>query len=194
VKETAMRYVAVLIGSLAAQLALSGIAKAADPRATELSYEPWAKTCLTEASCFVAAAARGKCAPSGGTISISPQSSTRALLTANVGTRTMLEGTISLRIDQEEPMQIGRTHCYTLGCGGTLEANAELIQRLKHAQAIAVEAKNLTGQKISLSFPLAHFSETYDGPGSPPKASGRNSNEPQREHTEAVKQLPQCDD
>ena len=32
-----MRYVAVLIGSLAANLALSGIAKAADPRATELS-------------------------------------------------------------------------------------------------------------------------------------------------------------
>ncbi|WP_143271664.1 invasion associated locus B family protein [Bradyrhizobium mercantei] len=190
-----MRYVTLLIGSFAVHLALGGIAEAADPRATELTYEPWAKTCLTEASCFVAAAARGKCAPSGGTISISPQSSTRALLTANVGTRTMLEGTISLRIDQDEPMQIARTHCYTLGCGGTLEANGELIERLKHAQTIAVEAKNLTGQKISLTFPLSHFSQTYDGPGSAPKAtSGKGANEPQREHTEAVKQLPQCED
>lgn len=189
-----MRYVALLMGSIAVQLALGGIADAADPRATELTYEPWSKTCLTEASCFVAAAARGQCAPSGGTISVSPQTSTRALLTANVGTRTMLEGTISLRIDQDEPMQVARTHCYTLGCGGTLEANGELIERLKHAQTIVVEAKNLTGQKISLSFPLAHFSQTYDGPGSAPKASGQGSNEPQREHTEAVKQLPQCDD
>ncbi|MGY4161813.1 invasion protein IalB [Bradyrhizobium sp. USDA 4461] len=190
-----MRHVALLVGSFAAQLALGGIAEAADPRATELTYEPWSKTCLTEASCFVAAAARGKCAPSGGTISISPQSSTRALLTANVGTRTMLEGTISLRIDQDEPMQIARTHCYTLGCGGTLEANGELIERLKHAQAIAVEAKNLTGQTISLSFPLNHFSQVYDGPGSAPKAtSGKSATEPQREHTEAVKQLPQCED
>ena len=118
-----MRYVALLMGSFAVQLSLGGIAEAADPRATELTYEHWAKTCLTEASCFVAAAARGQCAPSGGTISISPQSPTRALLTANVGTRTMLEGTISLRIDQDEPMQIARTHCYTLGCGGRPMAN-----------------------------------------------------------------------
>ncbi|UGA45306.1 invasion associated locus B family protein [Bradyrhizobium quebecense] len=189
-----MRYVALLIGSIAVQLALGGIANATDPRAAELTYEPWTKTCLTEASCFVAAAARGQCAPSGGSISVSPQTSTRALLTANVGTRTMLEGTISLRIDQDEPMQIARTHCYTLGCGGTLEANGELIDRLKHAQAIVVEAKNLTGQKISLNFPLAHFSQTYDGPGSAPNASGQSSSEPQRQHTEAVKQLPQCDD
>ena len=106
-----MRYVALLMGSIAVQLALGGIADAADPRAAELTYEPWTKTCLTEASCFVAAAARGQCAPSGGSISVSPQTSTRALLTANVGTRTMLEGTISLRIDQDEPMQIARTHC-----------------------------------------------------------------------------------
>lgn len=194
-----MRYVALLMGSFAVQLALGGVANAADPRATELTYEPWTKTCLTEASCFVAASARGQCAPSGGTISISPQNSTRALLTANVGTRTMLEGTISLRIDQDEPMQIARTHCYTLGCGGTLEANGELIERLKHAQTIGVEAKNLTGQKISLNFPLSHFSQIYDGPGSAPKStpkatSGQGSNEPQREHTEAVKQLPQCED
>ncbi|GCC47151.1 hypothetical protein chiPu_0031277, partial [Chiloscyllium punctatum] len=79
-----------------------------------------------------------------------------------------------------------------LHAGLRREANGELIERLKHAQTIVVEAKNLTGQKISLNFPLAHFSQTYDGPGSAPKAtSGKGANEPQREHTEAVKQLPQ---
>lgn len=189
-----MRYVTVLLGSFAAQLVLGGIAEAADPRATELTYEPWTKTCLTQASCFVGTAARGQCSPSGGTISISPQNSQRALLTANVGTRTMLQGAISLRIDQDEPIEIAKTHCYTLGCGGTLEANDKLIERLKHAQMISVEAKGLNGGKITLAFPLSHFSETFDGPGSAPQTSGQGSKEPQRERTEAVKQLPQCDD
>lgn len=189
-----MRYVALLIGSFAVQLALGSNSEAADPRATQLTYEPWTKTCLTQASCFVGAAARGQCSPSGGTLSVSPQNSKRAIVSANVGTRTMLEGTISLRIDQDEPIQIAKPHCYTLGCGGTLEADGELLERLKHAQTIAVEAKSLTGQSISLAFPLTHFAATFDGPGSPPKASGQDSKEPQRQHTEAVKQLPQCED
>jgi invasion protein IalB len=193
VKETAMRYVAIFLGSLAVQLALGGVGEAADPRATQLTYEPWTKTCLTEASCFVAAAARGQCVPSGGTLSVSPQNSKRAIVSANVGTRTMLEGTISLRIDQDEPIRIAKPHCYTLGCGGTLEADGEMIERLKHAQTIAVEAKNLTGQTISLAFPLTHFAETFDGPGSPPKTSGQGSKDAQQ-HTESVKQLPQCED
>ncbi|WP_194473979.1 invasion associated locus B family protein [Bradyrhizobium sp. CCBAU 51753] len=192
-KEAAMRHVVILLGSLAAQLALSGVSEAADPRATQLSYEPWTKTCLTQASCFVGAAARGQCAPSGGTISISPQNSKRALLTANVGTRTMLEGTINLRIDHDEPIQIAKPHCYALGCGGTYEGDSGLIERLKHAQTISVEAKNLTGQTIELSFPLTHFAEAYDGAGSPPKASEQASKESPRQHTEAVKQLPQCE-
>jgi invasion protein IalB len=194
VKEAAMRCGTILLGSLAVHLALASTVEAADPRATELTYEPWTKTCLTSASCFVGAAARGQCAPSGGTISVSPQTSKRALLSVNVGTRTMLEGTISLRIDQDEPLQVARTHCYTFGCGGTIEADSELIERLKHAQAIAVEAKDLTGQQISLSFPLTHFAQTFDGPGSEPKASAQDVKEPQREHVEAVKQLPQCGD
>ena len=197
-----MRYMALVLGSLAAQLALGGISQAADPRAAELTYEPWTKTCLTQASCFVSAGARGQCAPSGGTISVSPQNSKRALITVNVGTRTMLEGTISLRIDQDEPIQIANPHCYTLGCGGTLQANGELIDRLKHAQTVTMEAKNLTGQKISLSFPLTHFAQTFDGPGSEPKgnekgndkATDQGAKESQRRQTEAVKQLPQCDD
>ncbi|MTV13657.1 MULTISPECIES: invasion associated locus B family protein [Bradyrhizobium] len=188
-----MRYVAIFLGSLTVQLAFGGVGEAADPRATQLTYEPWTKTCLTEASCFVGAAARGQCSPSGGTLSVSPQSSKRAIVSANVGTRTMLEGTISLRIDQDEPIRIAKPHCYTLGCGGTLEADGEMIERLKHAQTIAVEAKNLTGQTISLAFPLTHFAETFDGPGSPPKTSGQGSKDAQQ-HTESVKQLPQCED
>jgi invasion protein IalB len=179
-KETAMRYVGLLLGSLAAQLALAGVSEAADPRATQLTYEPWTKVCLTQASCFVGTSARGQCSPSGGSISISPQNSERALLTANVGTRTMLEGTISLRIDQDEPIRISTTHCYTLGCGGTFEGDGGLIERLKHAQAITMEATSLTGQQINISFPLAHFAQTFDGPG-----SQQSTKHPQ---------LPSCED
>ncbi|MBR0872078.1 invasion associated locus B family protein [Bradyrhizobium tropiciagri] len=190
-----MRHLVVLLGSLAAQFALGGIGEAADPRATQLTYEPWTKVCLTQASCFVGAAARGQCSPSGGTISVSPQNSKRAILSANVGTRTMLEGTISLRIDQDEPIQIAKPHCYTLGCGGTLEANSELIERLKHAQTITVEATNLTGQKISLAFPLTHFAETFDGPGSETKVLEKSAQELKEAQQRAAsfKQLPQCE-
>lgn len=164
-----MRCVGILLGSLAVQLALAGVSEAADPRATQLTYEPWTKTCLTQASCFVATGARGQCAPSGGHISISPQNSKRALLTANVGTRTMLEGMISLQIDQDAPMKIPATHCYASGCGGTLEIDPDLIERLKHAQTIKMDATSLTGQKVTLSFSLASFAKTFDGPGTEPK-------------------------
>jgi invasion protein IalB len=196
VKEAAMRHVVLLLGSLAAQPALGGSSEAADPRATQLTYEPWTKTCLTQASCFVGIGARGQCIPSGGSISISPQNSKRALLTANVGTRTMLEGTISLRIDQDEPIQITKPHCYALGCGGTYEADDGLIERLKHAQAIGIEAKNLTGQTISLSFPLTGFARAFDGPGSEPKV--REIVESQEKHDERMREAeknrpPECE-
>ncbi|KWV57744.1 hypothetical protein AS156_36625 [Bradyrhizobium macuxiense] len=177
-----MRNLLFLLGSLAASLAFPGVGEAADPRATQLTYEPWAKVCLTQASCFVGTSARGQCSPSGGTISISPQNSKRVLLTANVGTRTMLEGTINLRIDQDDPIKIAKPHCYTLGCGGTYEGDGELITRLKHAQAITLDAKSLTGQQINISFPLAHFAQTYDGPGSPQSAKL------------TPPQLPSCED
>jgi len=78
--------------------------------------------------------------------------------------------------------------------GGTLEADSALIDRLKHAQMITMGATSLTGQTTSLSFPLTHFAETFDGPGSTLRASGQGSNEAQRQHIETVKQLPQCDD
>ena len=191
-----MRRLVLLLGSFAAQLALAASSEAADPRATQLTYEPWTKTCVTRTNCFVGAAARGQCSPSGGGITVAPQNSKRAILSANVGTRTMLEGTISLRIDQDEPIQIAKPHCYTLGCGGTLEANSELIERLKHAQTITMEAKNLTGQKINLSFPLTHFAEAFDGPGSEPKViekPAQESKEAQQQRAASVQQLPQCE-
>ncbi|WP_407165658.1 invasion associated locus B family protein [Bradyrhizobium sp. ORS 111] len=181
-KETAMRRWLFLLGSFAASLAFPGLGKAADARATQLAYEPWTKVCLTQASCFVSASARGQCSPSGGTISVSPQNSKRVLLTANVATRTMLEGAISLRIDQDDPIRIAKPHCYTLGCGGTYEADGELVTRLKHAQAVTMEAKSLTGQTINLSFPLTHFAQTFDGPGNPQSAK------------QAPPQLPSCED
>ncbi|WGS01347.1 invasion associated locus B family protein [Bradyrhizobium sp. ISRA443] len=177
-----MRHWLFLLGSFAASLTFPAVGEAADARATQLTYEPWAKVCLTQTSCFVGVSARGQCSPSGGTISISPQSSKRVLLTANVGTRTMLEGTISLRIDQDEPIQIAKPHCYTLGCGGTYEGDGELVTRLKHAQAITMEAKTLTGRTINLSFPLTHFAQAFDGPGSPQSVK-------QTPH-----QLPSCED
>ncbi len=104
----------------------------------------------------------------------------------------MLEGTISLRIDQDEPIQIAKPHCYTLGCGGTLEANGELIERLKHAQTIAMEAKNLTGQAISLPFrsptsprPLTGLAASRRRPTNPQELK-----EPQQQRADVLQAAP----
>ena len=183
-----MRYIALVLGSLAAQLALGGISQAADPRAAELTYEPWTKTCLTQASCFVSAGARGQCSPSGGFITLALQSSGRTLLNATLGTRTMLQGPISLQIDQDIPINIPSSHCYATGCGGTYEAGGELIERLKHAQTIVMEATSLTGQKMSISLSTAGFTKAYDGPGTEPKVYEETRPSEQMKMQERAKQ------
>jgi len=151
----------------AALLASCGIGHAADPRAADLSYQPWTKFCLTQSNCYLGTSANGKCTPSGGAVTLSLQNDNRAILTANFAMRTLLEGPISLRIDQDEPLKISNPHCYASGCAGTLEADGGMVERLKHAQSITMEATSMAGQKLSISFPLADFTKTYDGSGRP---------------------------
>jgi len=60
-----------------------------------------------------------------------------------------------------------------------------------------MEAKSLPGQRISLAFPLTHFSEAFDGPGSEPKVwegSRQDLKQLQQQRANSFKQLPQCDE
>ena len=59
--------------------------------------------------------------------------------------------------------------CFTNGCMADYEASADLVNRLKKGQQLAVQAINSNGQPISLNLPLSDFAKAYDGPPTDPK-------------------------
>jgi len=165
----------VLLALIAAYPVFGGnAAKADDPRAMQLTYGPWAKLCFKRADgnsdCFISAAARGACTPSGGGVSISIRDQKTLSLLANFGTRRDLEGGISVQIDQDTPILISHPECFGLGCRGKIDIDRDFIERLKRSRTIAIEATDAAHQNLSLSFSLADFAAAYDGPaGDPPK-------------------------
>ena len=165
----------VLLALIAAYPVFGGsAAKADDPRAMQFAYGPWTKLCFKRADgnsdCFISAAARGACHPSGGGVSISIRDEKTLSLLANFGTKRALEGGISVQIDQDTPILISDPECFGLGCRGKIDIDRDFIEHLKRSRTIAIEATDAAHQKLSLSFSLAGFAAAYDGPaGDPPK-------------------------
>jgi invasion protein IalB len=176
--------------------------QAGDPRAMQLTYEPWTKLCFKRtdgnSDCFISAAARGACRPSGGGLSISIRDGKTLNLLVNFATKRTLEGGISVQMDQETPIAISHPDCFGLGCRGKLEIDGAFIERLKRSQNIAVEANDTAHQKLRLTFSLADFAKTYDGPASdPPKVhemSQLQLKEPSRQRADKDLPPPQCED
>jgi invasion protein IalB len=174
-RDWSMKRARVLLSLVTAYLVLGGsAAEADDPRAMQLTYGPWTKLCFKRADdnsdCFISAAARGACTPSGGGVSISIRDKKLLSLLVNFGTRRTLEGGISVQIDQDATIPISHPKCFGLGCRGKLDTDGKLIERLKRSRTIAIEATDAAHQKLSLSFSLADFAQAYDGPaGDPPK-------------------------
>jgi invasion protein IalB len=150
-------------------LAFQNSSKADDPRATQLTFEPWKKFCIGGAGCFVGVEARGACSPSGGVVMIQTVDGKATKLSATVGTKRTPEGDIRVQIDQYPPIPIAVSNCYASGCTGTLEINDALVQRMKRSSSVTLEATTTDHGRISLSFPLADFTQAYDGPGTEPK-------------------------
>ncbi len=173
--DSSMKRALVLLSLIAAYPVFGGSAvKADDPRVMQLTYGPWTKLCFKRADgnsdCFISAAARGACTPSGGGVSISIRDQKTLSLLANFGTMRALEGGISVQIDQDAPIVIPHPECFGLGCRGKLDINREFIERLRRSRTIAIEATDTAHQKLNLSFSLADFAVAYDGPaGDPPK-------------------------
>ncbi|MBR0794788.1 invasion associated locus B family protein [Bradyrhizobium jicamae] len=165
----------LLIISLSLLAADAAAVRAEDARAAQLTYDPWTKLCFPRtdgnSDCFVSAAARGACHRSGGGVSVWIRDERQLHLVTNFATRRPLDGGISVRIDQDAPIEIAHADCFGLGCRGTLPIDEAFIERLKQSRTIAIEATDTVHQKLSLSFPLAGFATAYDGPpGSPPRA------------------------
>jgi invasion protein IalB len=154
----------------------TGAADAAgDPRAAQLTYQPWAKICVNRpdgnSDCFTSSGAKGACQPSGGGIAVWIRDGKQRSLSINLVTKRMLDGTLTIRIDQGTPVPIPDPNCGESGCRGKLDIDPTFIEGLEHARTISVEATTRDRQAVSLAFPLAGFAEAFDGPaGRPPKA------------------------
>lgn len=161
----------VLFSLAATYLVFGGnsIVYASDTRAMQLTYEPWTKMCIGNSSCFVGAGTRGTCYPSGGGVSIAELNGKSRSLFAYFSTKQMLEGGISVLIDQEQLILIPQPECRGLGCSGKFEVDSEFIKRMKRAQTVTIEATTTAHQKLRLSFSLAGFTQAYEGPGYEPE-------------------------
>lgn len=170
----------VLIAAIATFLA--NAAEAADPRAAQLTYQPWAKICVDRpdgnSDCFTSSGAKGTCQPSGGGIAVWIRDGKQRSLSINLVTKRPLDGALAVRIDQGAPISVPDPTCAELGCRGKLDIDGDFIEGLKRAHSISVEAMTHDRQSISLAFPLAGFPEAFDGPaGGTPKAAEMTSDE-----------------
>lgn len=149
---------------------------ASDPRAAQLTYQPWAKICVNRpdgnSDCFTSSGAKGACQPSGGGIAVWIRDGKQRSLSINLVTKRILDGTLVVRSDQGVPIPVPDPNCGELGCRGKLDVDTAFIEGLKHSHTISVEAMTRDHQAVSLAFPLAGFAEAFDGPaGGPPKAA-----------------------
>ncbi len=74
-------------------------------------------------------------------------------------------------IDRDEPSAIIGTFltCANGGCIAHLEANPEIVQKLKKGQNLFVQAYNMAQNVMTLALPLNDFAKAYDGPPTDPK-------------------------
>jgi invasion protein IalB len=157
----------MLFSLLATYLAFGGSAleAAGDPRAKQLTYEPWTKLCFDKSKCFVGTGAKGGCFPSGGAVSIATDEK-NASLSVHLGTKRTPEGAISVQVDQGTPILIPHPECDGLACRGKFEIDSEFIERLRRSQTMTLEA-TIAHEKLSLSLSLTDFAKVYDGPAAP---------------------------
>ena len=179
-----MKRVPVLSAVIATCVAWgAGAAEAAsDPRAAQLTYQPWAKICVNRpdgnSDCFTSSGAKGACQPSGGGIAVWIRDGKQQSLSINLVTKRLLDGTLAVRIDQGTAISVPDPNCADLGCRGKLDIDSVFIEGLKHSRTISIEVMTRDHQAVSLAFPLAGFTEAFDGPaGGPPKVAEMTSDE-----------------
>ncbi len=191
-----MKVAAALLWSVTTQIIFNGAAFAADPRAAQLTYEPWAKSCIGTI-CFVGSGVRGACHPSGGGLLVFVDDKGLGL-SAYLATKRPLQSAVSIRIDQGNPVVISDPKCVATSCGGKFAIDREFVERLKRSQTVAVEATGADHAKIGISLSLAGFAEAFDGPGTEPKAHeeivSKEKMKEMMERAEAEKREYECKD
>jgi len=174
-------------------------------QAVQLIFSPWTKFCLkgqpgqppdpnAKEVCFTGKDARVESGqPVAAAVLIEPQGVDKKLLRVTLPLGMQLAHGTRVIIDQNQPMTAPYVICFTNGCMADYEANADMINKMKKGQGLAIQAINATGQPITLVMPLADFAKAYDGPPTDPKVfeeqQKKLQEELQRRADEARKKL-----
>jgi invasion protein IalB len=171
--------------------------------ASELTYSPWEKTCIGAGMCIVGMVVRSasECPVASATL-IESTVEIKKTLRVGLPKNVRLNDGVRITIDQVPPIRLP-FECHEYGCVADYEANAELIDELKHGQTLRLEATRADNSPIRSTLPLAGFAQAYDGPPAKPKLfeakQGQLQEELDRrargEKTEArPPPRPRCDD
>lgn len=79
------------------------------------------------------------------------------------GTRVLIDN------DEQGAMVLPIMVCAGGGCMAQIDANADLVAKLKKGQTLYVQAYSMQQTVFTLSLPLADFAKAYDGPATDPK-------------------------
>jgi invasion protein IalB len=159
----------------------AGLAQQAAPGETvQLIFSPWARYCakgLTEQSseistkevCFTASDGH---LPSGQKLVIAlliePEGREMKLLRVTLPLGVALVPGARIIIDEKDAMTAPYVVCLPKnGCMADYKADADLIEKLKGGQTLAIQAFE-RGRPISFTLPLTGFAKAHDGPPSDP--------------------------
>jgi invasion protein IalB len=146
----------------------------------QLIFSPWARYCAkgpteqsseirTKEVCFTAAdghlASGQKLAIA---LLIEPEGDDAKLLRVTLPLGVALVPGARIVIDEKEAMTAPFVVCLPKnGCMADYKADADLIEKLKKGQSLAIQAFD-KGRPISFTLPLTGFAKAYDGPASDP--------------------------
>jgi invasion protein IalB len=167
----------------------------------QLIYSPWTKFCLKNNNdpaakqvCFTGKDARIESGmPVVAAVLIEPEGEPKKILRVTLPLGMQLVHGTRVILDQNQPLTAPYVICFTNGCMADYDASADMIDKMKKGQGLAIQAINSTGQPISLVLPLNDFAKAYDGPPTDPKVfeeqQKKLQDELQRRADEARKKL-----
>ncbi|MGL3209357.1 MULTISPECIES: invasion associated locus B family protein [Bradyrhizobium] len=133
-----------------------------------LTYPPWTKFCIAD-TCIVGREGRSKienidCGAVVAAALIARTGDSRKTLRVFLPTRVIVERGVRIIIDQGQAIERPYAGCFAYGCTADYDAGPEMVDQLKQAHALTLEAFDKANSPISLTVPLAGFADAYDGP------------------------------
>jgi invasion protein IalB len=157
-------------------------ATAVETNALALTYSPWAKSCVRE-TCFIGTDGRTNpiCVPIVSAALIERNAGAIKTLRVILPARMSLERGVRITIGSGQPIERSYTGCFANGCRADYEAGPELVEQLKQARTLVIEARDKANSLISFAVPLADFTDVYDGPAQATKVVELSTQEMQGE-------------